>query len=347
MPAACFAPACWMAACRWVTWMKETSKQSSRGKSSSTPSGICSPASAYFLSDSSGQVFPITSGSSPADSPARTSATQDFAQELTERAAGCGERWQDSFAFLDRTACLWRTSQLCFTGEWSVCSQTFPRAGTMRNGIVFQRQPLAPLTSVTEFSSWPTPIQKDSQSRSSNGTLLDSVRMFPTPRAIYGEHPGMQDPRHLTGAAKLWPTPTADDANNVTRQFGLFQSLTREVNKDPWPTPRVTANGGHGRHRGDNKSRLEDEVHNPKRFRSPSSRDWKGQSAESWRLRTSGDTTPTLPDQVGGQLNPTWVEWLMGYPLEWVNLPDLATPSSRKSRSSSAHASAKNSKSEK
>jgi hypothetical protein len=32
---------------------------------------------------------------------------------------------------------------------------------------------------------------------------------------------------------------------------------------------------------------------------------------------------------VGGQLNPTWVEWLMGWPLEWTALEPLATESFR------------------
>ena len=36
---------------------------------------------------------------------------------------------------------------------------------------------------------------------------------------------------------------------------------------------------------------------------------------------------------VGGALNPTWVEWLMGFPLGWTALEDSATPLSRKSRS--------------
>ena len=38
---------------------------------------------------------------------------------------------------------------------------------------------------------------------------------------------------------------------------------------------------------------------------------------------------------VGGSLNPTWVEWLMGFPLGWTDLEPSATPSSRKSRKSS------------
>jgi DNA (cytosine-5)-methyltransferase 1 len=27
----------------------------------------------------------------------------------------------------------------------------------------------------------------------------------------------------------------------------------------------------------------------------------------------------------GGKLNPTWVEWLMGWPLEWTDLKPLET----------------------
>ena len=34
----------------------------------------------------------------------------------------------------------------------------------------------------------------------------------------------------------------------------------------------------------------------------------------------------------GGQLNPTWVEWLMGFPLGWTALEPSEMPSSRKSR---------------
>jgi hypothetical protein len=35
--------------------------------------------------------------------------------------------------------------------------------------------------------------------------------------------------------------------------------------------------------------------------------------------------TPTLTAQAGGKLNPTWVEWLMGWPLGWTNLKQLVT----------------------
>jgi hypothetical protein len=35
--------------------------------------------------------------------------------------------------------------------------------------------------------------------------------------------------------------------------------------------------------------------------------------------------TPTLAAQVGGKLNPTWVEYLMGWPLMWTDLKPLGT----------------------
>ncbi len=46
------------------------------------------------------------------------------------------------------------------------------------------------------------------------------------------------------------------------------------------------------------------------------------------RPPTSGDQ---LPNTVGGPLNPTWVEWLMGFPPGWTDCGPSATPSSPRS----------------
>jgi len=111
--------------------------------------------------------------------------------------------------------------------------------------------------------------------------------LLPTPRAIYGEHPGMKDPSHLTGAIHLWPTMTA--GHGATGKLRERDAIIKS--------------GGH-------KSRLEDAV---AMWPTPQSRDWKGSPSEKHK-------NYSLPREVGGQLNPTWVCWLMGFPLDWLDV---------------------------
>ena len=49
----------------------------------------------------------------------------------------------------------------------------------------------------------------------------------------------------------------------------------------------------------------------------PQARDWKGASGRAYK----GEAID-LPSVAGGSLNPTWVEWLMGYPEGWTDLKD-------------------------
>ena len=53
------------------------------------------------------------------------------------------------------------------------------------------------------------------------------------------------------------------------------------------------------------------------------------------RGETKNKTYPK-PQEDGGRLNPTWVEWLMGYPPAWTALDASETQSSHKSQKSSA-----------
>jgi hypothetical protein len=82
----------------------------------------------------------------------------------------------------------------------------------------------------------------------------------------------------------------------------------------------------------------------------PTSRDWKDGSAQACanvsanghlgRVVHQRPTPPPaqlaglagmdLAGSVGGSLNPTWVEWLMGFPLGWTALDASEMPSSRK-----------------
>lgn len=52
------------------------------------------------------------------------------------------------------------------------------------------------------------------------------------------EHPTSDS--GFTGSLVGWPTPIEDDANNVTRDSGSFQSLVRAAQMTGWGTPRVS-----------------------------------------------------------------------------------------------------------
>jgi hypothetical protein len=47
-----------------------------------------------------------------------------------------------------------------------------------------------------------------------------------------------------------------------------------------------------------------------------------------------GRQSPDLNKVIGGSLNPTWVEWLMGWPLGWTDLKQSGTDKFRQWRHS-------------
>jgi hypothetical protein len=91
----------------------------------------------------------------------------------------------------------------------------------------------------------------------------------------------------------LWPTPQASDNRpratqaSTQRRIALGKQISLEAKVKFWPTPT---------------------AHNAKEGGFPSEHN---------------RNTSTLAAQAGGSLNPTWVEWLMGWPLGWTDLKPL------------------------
>ena len=101
-----------------------------------------------------------------------------------------------------------------------------------------------------------------------------------------------------------WPTPRAADYRGATKPSPVTAKRVEEgkanlpealqENRRTWPTPRAS--------------------------------EWKGtgplgSKSHGHRLKKKYlDATVQEAEQITGQLNPTWVEWLMGFPSGWTDL---------------------------
>lgn len=56
------------------------------------------------------------------------------------------------------------------------------------------------------------------------------------------------------------------------------------------------------------------------RWPTPAARDYRYPNARTYSERGGGKKGEQLPNVIGGPLNPTWVEWLMGFPAGWTAL---------------------------
>lgn len=238
--------------------------------------------------------------SSAAGSPAKTSVLPGRGPASTGSGVGCGRSTFASFASFDLDSSSWRTSQRCLVGGWVEFSETWPRAGMTRNGTAYRLPQLVPRTSATGCSLLPTPTANDAK----NSTLPPSQR-------------GRDSiPGYLLRSQ--FPTPKASDGERGGR--GELLALVRgKKTRQMWPTPQA-ADGSGGRR---------ESVLGGTR---PSG------TKRSVSLATAVNFTAQneAMEAIAGQLNPQWVEWLMGFPIGWTDLGDSETPSSPRSPSGSA-----------
>jgi hypothetical protein len=228
------------------------------------------------------------------------------------------------------------------------------------------RRKLARATSESASSAWPTPDSAFGGRKPGAGHvgkvqigLENAASLWPTRRAedseSAGNHPEATD--SLTGATRLWspttstgesscgkspsdsdlwPTPAKADSERGSDFYARREgnpTLTGRVRM--WGTPRVTTNNGTGGQRDDARARLEDQA---AMWSTPQARDGKGafqahtKGGSDLSLRVQKTATPGPPSSPSArtslpQLNPRFVEWLLGLPESWV-LPDSLAPSS-------------------
>lgn len=241
--------------------------------------------------------FPWTS--SPAASRVRTLALPDPAPVSPARDPDYGPSSPVFLARFDLASRSWRTCQGSFlemTGDGlAAFSGTWPRSGSMRNGTAYRLPPLARLTDGIASGLLPTPCAIDPGSRF-NQSRSPGAALRPTLGAM--------------ARFVMFPTPTAGDAKS---------SGSRNL-------PGSKANAGVS---------LTDFVRTggsttPRQIPTPTARDYRHQNAVPSSQPGRGTQGEQLPNFIGGPLNPTWVEWLMGFPDEWTASEHWVTRSSRK-----------------
>lgn len=148
---------------------------------------------------------------------------------------------------------------------------------------------LEPITSGQEYGLLPTPAAHDSTDRTKFNPIITSNGTI-----RHRNKQGTQSRASLSQIVKTWPTPTARLGQNRGPQAKRFLDPRRSND-------------------------LDDAVAYRQKWASPSASPWR--SGKGW---TENGHTPQLLEQVGGQLNPSWVEWLMGWPIGWTDLKPLA-----------------------
>jgi len=126
----------------------------------------------------------------------------------------------------------------------------------------------------------------------------------------------------LGQAVKRWPTPVASDIGLRKVRYaqgGMPLSLAAAT----WPTPTSSlgTKGGLVTPAKAREGGTLIEALSARTYASPQARDWRSGKASQ---ATHDKNSCPLSEQIGGSLNPTWVEWLMGWPLGWTDLKPLA-----------------------
>lgn len=231
--------------------------------------------------------------------PAKTSALLAKAQESTANGQACGDTWRASLAKFDPASSSWRTAQPSLLGDSDECSVTWPRSGMTAGGLCWELPMSGRRTRETGFGYLlPTPCSSDPQleRRAKHGNHFQTSSG--TVRRINQD--GTSSNLGLAASAVKWPTPLANDAEKrgdfdaMNKRNGLPAAVKRAM----WPTPICrdsrTVKGG---------ARTINAV-------------------GSEPLITQVAIAEGATD---GALNPSWVEWLMGWPVGWTDLKPLAT----------------------
>ena len=264
----------------------------------------------------------------------------------------------------DPNACSLRTCQDSLPGMEDATSErssvTWPRSGTVSGGVCWELTLSVPRTGARGSGYWRTPNVMDSLTFKTNEALAHEY----THREGRSEPNNLRDQLAVRMGLRMWLTPSVEDAGRQGkaenwRQYeeGGRTTQARLRNQVMWPTPQAEDSHHGGRSmspRGVQKRLTEGRQLDlgqtvalrggpltRQTYPTPRTITGGAESAqrkqELGRTKSGGGDLQSVVQQkcnlhsdewyqkAMGQLNPEWVEWLMGWPIGWTALEPLAT----------------------
>jgi len=149
------------------------------------------------------------------------------------------------------------------------------------------------------------------------------LRLLKIPRCL--------GPEDYQPSSKTWPR-WGMTRDGECWELGTLVRRIKETECGYWPTPCTRdykgTNAPEGLTRKDGKSRL-DQLPNAVAYGGTQTQQkWPTPTQSEWKGRGPNSKQQGLTNQIactGAQLNPSWVEWLMGWPIGWTELKPLET----------------------
>ena len=273
------------------------------------------------------------------DFPAKIYPLQEKGKESLEKDQVFGRSLRGSSKMYSRSGRLLKMYQPLDLKDLPWSYKISARSGTMRSGIAFPVVQLVGYTEEIAYGSsqdlWRTPdahcdrgaVSEERMQKKLDENLPISLNdqvahrdMWATPNTLDHLPPRSKEAmeRNFAGPRKGRTKPS---------------NLREQVHPDMWPTP-TTQDAGKAtkRWREDRQNNLTAAVFNPDHWPTPSSRDYKG-GYLGGRIRNGKPSMDTLDvavqytdnqekDKKKGQLNPEWVQRLLGYPVDYTLVED-------------------------
>ena len=202
-----------------------------------------------------------------------------------------GRKWLGLLANAGPAGCLVRTLLESSVWRSTIVSLTWKSSVTKRGRLLFRLAASGRGTAGNGSGLWPTPRAEERMqvnSEDNSVALSKAVRMFPAPRTEgfdAGAHRGKPDSLH--SFVKMFPTPRVCSGlrSSGSNRSEIYDAMDRN---GLLPTPRSSPN--------------------------------ENRQTKPTPSQLAGTHGKSLAAEIGGALNPAFVEWLMGYPDGWTDL---------------------------